>query len=78
MKTWYMETRIDYKWNLEEDIVIGEEFYEFIVQANSKVSARQQAFHLSEERLLNEFDNVIEITGVVVTDIYETSGDARL
>jgi hypothetical protein len=81
MKTYYLETRINYVFKPEEDIdelLAGDEYFTFIVQAKSKVSARQQAFHLSEEKLLNEFGNVNEVTGVVVTDIYETSEDARL
>ena len=77
MKYYFIGTRINYVYNNWDEEYTKEEYYSFIVQARSKVEARKQAYVMSKHCLMNEFDNIKQVLGVVVTDCYITSEDAR-
>jgi hypothetical protein len=78
MKKYFIEARIDYSYNCGGMIRQDSDSFAFIVEARSKVSARQLASRLTKDSLMELADDITEITGVKVTDIYETSDDARL
>ena len=78
MKKYFVETRINYTANYDGSIYNDTESFTFIVEAKSKVSARQLSGKLTKDSLMSLTGDIDEILSIKVIDLYETTEDARL
>lgn len=76
MKTWFAETTLKFQNNSDEDDY-GLENYVFVFQAQTNTSATKKAIKLTTKEFKQDFGSDYTMNDVVITDIYETTDDAR-
>lgn len=79
MKTWFVDITVKYTDDLDEDPKKPwDENYVFIFQAQTNTSAIKRAIKLAMKEFKQDFDHDYTINDFIITEIYETSEDARL
>lgn len=77
MKTWYADVKVKYTDKNEQPHYFGSEIYSFIIRANSKKIAETKAKLEAIEKFNEEINDGFEDIKTEVSDIYETTDDAR-